>query len=136
MIHSVKLVNFARILITAKKIFMGVKKPLTDLDYQFIKELEDLLYERKNEMPQGSYTTTMFTKGLDKIAQKVGEEAVETVIASKNKGSKGKKETIAEAADLLFHLMLLLAEKDIPMHKIIKTLRKRHNKGNHKHIGE
>ena len=115
---------------------MGVKKPLTDLDYQFIKELEDLLYDRKDEMPQGSYTTTMFKKGLDKIAQKVGEEAVETVIASKNKGSKGKKETIAEAADLLFHLMLLLAEKGIPMHKVIKTLRKRHNKGNHKHIGE
>lgn len=115
---------------------MGVKKQMTDLDLEFLKELEDLLYERKDEMPEGSYTTHMFNKGLDKIAQKVGEEAVETVIASKNKGSKGKKETIAEAADLLFHLMLLLAQKGIPMHKVIKTLRKRHNKGNHKHIGE
>ncbi len=112
---------------------MGVKKQLTEKDLAFIIELEDLLYDRKNEMPKGSYTTSMFKKGVDKIAQKVGEEAVETVIASKN---KGKKETIAEAADLLFHLMLLLAEKEIPLHKVVKTLRKRHDKGNHKHIGE
>ncbi len=112
---------------------MGVKKPLTDKDLEFFRELEDLLYERKDEMPKGSYTTTMFRKGLDKIAQKVGEEAVETVIASKN---KGKKETIEEASDLLFHLMLLLAQKQIPFHKVVKTLRKRHEKGNHKHIGE
>lgn len=112
---------------------MGVKKQLTEKDVEFLKELEDLLYERKDEMPDGSYTSKMYKKGIDKIAQKVGEEAVETVIASKN---KGKKETIAEAADLLFHLMLLLAEKEIPMHKVIKVLRKRHDKGNHKHIGE
>ncbi len=112
---------------------MGINKPLTDKDLEFLRELEDLLYERKDEMPKGSYTTTMFRKGLDKIAQKVGEEAVETVIASKN---KGKKETIEEASDLLFHLMLLLAQKQIPLHKVVKTLRKRHEKGNHKHIGE
>lgn len=112
---------------------MGVKQSLSKKDYKFLKELEELLYERKNEMPKGSYTTSMYKKGLDKIAQKVGEEAVETVIASKNSGDK---ETIAEAADLLFHLMLLLAEKDIPLHKVVKLLRKRHDKGNHKHIGE
>lgn len=108
-------------------------KSLTNKDLEFIKELENLLYQRKEEMPKGSYTTSMYKKGLDKIAQKVGEEAVETVIASKNKRDK---ETINEAADLLFHLMLLLAEKEIPMHKVIKELRRRHDKGNHKHIGE
>ena len=108
-------------------------KSLTNKDLEFIKELENLLYQRKEEMPKGSYTTSMYKKGLDKIAQKVGEEAVETVIASKNKSDK---ETINEAADLLFHLMLLLAEKEIPMHKVIKELRRRHDKGNHKHIGE
>lgn len=112
---------------------MGVNKPLTKKDLQFIRDLEALLYTRKDEMPRGSYTTAMYKKGLDKIAQKVGEEAVETVIASKN---RGQKETIEEAADLLFHLMLLLAEKNIPMHKVVKTLRRRHDKGNHKHIGE
>ncbi len=108
-------------------------KKLTKTDFKFLKELEELLYERKDTMPAGSYTTSMFKKGLDKIAQKVGEEAVETVIASKNDNDK---ETIAESADLLFHLMLLLAEKQIPLHDVVKTLRKRHDKGNHKHIGE
>lgn len=112
---------------------MGVDKKITKKDYKFLIELEDLLYERKDDMPKGSYTTSMYKKGLDKIAQKVGEEAVETVIASKNDDDS---ETIAESADLLFHLMLLLAEKNIPLHKVIKTLRKRHDKGNHKHIGE
>lgn len=108
-------------------------KTLTQKDFEFLIELEELLYDRKAEMPEGSYTTSMYKKGLDKIAQKVGEEAVETVIASKN--SKNK-EVVGEAADLLFHLMLLLAEKEIPLHKVIKRLRKRHNKGTHKHIGE
>jgi|TARA_R100001015_G_C4478645_1_gene59851 phosphoribosyl-ATP pyrophosphohydrolase/phosphoribosyl-AMP cyclohydrolase len=108
-------------------------KTLTQKDYEFLIELEELLYDRKNEMPSGSYTTSMYKKGIDKIAQKVGEEAVETVIASKNKKNK---ETINEAADLIFHLMLLLAEKEIPLHKVIKKLRKRHDHGSHKHIGE
>ena len=108
-------------------------KTITQKDYEFLIELEELIYDRKDEMPDGSYTTSMFKKGIDKIAQKVGEEAVETVIASKN--SKNK-ETVNEAADLIFHLMLLLAEKEIPLHKVIKKLRKRHSKGTHKHIGE
>src|SRR5690554_2705747 len=108
-------------------------KKLTKKDFKFLQELEELLYERKNTMPSGSYTTSMFEKGLDKIAQKVGEEAVETVIASKNDDDK---ETIAESADLVFHLMLLLADKQIPFHEVINVLRKRHDKGNHKHIGE
>ena len=112
---------------------MSVKKQLTEKDLEFLPQLESLLYDRKANMPTGSYTSTMFKKGLDKIAQKVGEEAVETVIAAKNKSDK---ETINESADLLFHLLLLLVEKDIPLHQVIKTLRKRHNMGNHKHIGE
>ncbi|HKK24327.1 MAG TPA: phosphoribosyl-ATP diphosphatase [Gracilimonas sp.] len=108
-------------------------KTITQKDFEFLIELEELIYDRKEEMPDGSYTTSMFKKGIDKIAQKVGEEAVETVIASKNKKDK---ETINESADLIFHLMLLLAEKEIPLHKVIKKLRKRHSKGDHKHIGE
>lgn len=112
---------------------MADKKNLTQKDFEFLIELEELLYDRKTKMPEGSYTTSMYKKGLDKIAQKVGEEAVETVIASKN---EKKSETVGEAADLIFHLMLLLAEKEIPLHDVIKKLRKRHSKGNHKHIGE
>ena len=67
---------------------MTTPKKLTNKDLVFLRELEALIYDRKNKMPKGSYTTTMFKKGLDKIAQKVGEEAIETVIASKNKGIK------------------------------------------------
>lgn len=101
-------------------------KTITEKDFEFLIELEELIYGRKNELPEGSYTTSMFKKGIDKIAQKVGEEAVETVIASKNDDDS---ETINEAADLIFHLMLLLAEKEIPLHRVIQTLRKRHEKG-------
>lgn len=99
----------------------------------FLNDLESLIYHRKKEMPEDSYTTYLFDKGIDKIAQKVGEEAVETVIESKN--SKNKK-LVGEAADLLFHLMVLLAEKDISIKDVVKKLKKRHNKGNHKHLGE
>lgn len=112
---------------------MAKTKLLTQKDYAFLKELEELLYTRKEEMPDGSYTTKMYNKGIDKIAQKLGEEAVETVIASKN---EKHKKTVGEAADLLFHLMLLLAEKEIPLHDVIKKLRKRHEMGDHKHLGE
>lgn len=97
----------------------------------FLNDLEQLIISRKKEMPEGSYTTSLFEKGVDKIAQKVGEEAVETVIEAKN----GKKKFVAEVADLLFHLMVLLVEKDIRLKKVVKKLKKRHKKGNHKHLG-
>jgi phosphoribosyl-ATP pyrophosphohydrolase/phosphoribosyl-AMP cyclohydrolase len=97
----------------------------------FLNELEALIKSRKKEMPEDSYTTYLFSKGTDKIAQKVGEEAVETVISSKN---KNKKDFIGEAADLIFHLMVLLTDKDISLKKVVKKLKKRHKKGNHKHL--
>ncbi len=99
----------------------------------FLVDLEELIQSRREELPEDSYTTYLFNKGIDKIAQKVGEEAVETVIESKN--SK-KKKLVGEAADLLFHLMVLLVERDISMKKVVKRLKKRHKKGNHKHLGE
>jgi phosphoribosyl-ATP pyrophosphohydrolase/phosphoribosyl-AMP cyclohydrolase len=89
----------------------------------FLAHLEAFLQERKRSMPEGSYTSKMFAKGLDKIAQKVGEEAVETVIAAKNDDDK---EFIYEASDLLFHLTLLLVEKDIPFNALIEELKRRH----------
>jgi len=104
-------------------------KPKNKLD--FLNELEELIISRKKERPKDSYTTYLFNKGLDKITQKVGEEAVETVIESKN---KNKKKFIGEVADLIFHLMVLLVEKGVSLKKIIKRLRKRHQKGNHKHL--
>lgn len=100
-------------------------------ELEFLNALEALIKQRKQEMPKGSYTTSLFKKGLDKIAQKVGEEAVETVIEAKN--SNTKKFT-GEVADLIFHLLVLLREKDIELEKIIKVLKKRHKKGMHKHL--
>ncbi len=90
---------------------------------EFLFKLESLLAERKEKMPEGSYTTSLFKKGIDKISQKVGEEAVETVIASKN---DNKEEFIYEASDLLFHLMVLLTEKGYSLQELIDELEKRH----------
>lgn len=99
----------------------------------FLTELEDLIRDRKKKLPEDSYTTYLFSKGIDKITQKVGEEAIETVIEAKN--SK-KKKFVGEVADLIFHLMVLLAEKEVSLKKVVKRLKKRHKKGNHKHLGE
>lgn len=101
--------------------------------YAFLKDLENLVKDRKKELPENSYTTYLFNKGIDKIAQKVGEEAIETVIEAKN---NKKKDFVGEVADLLFHLMVLLVEKGVSLKKVVKKLQKRHNKGNHKHIGK
>jgi phosphoribosyl-AMP cyclohydrolase / phosphoribosyl-ATP pyrophosphohydrolase len=101
----------------------GSAGPKPETGAPFLAYLEAFLRERKRTMPEGSYTSNMFAKGLDKIAQKVGEEAVETVIAAKN---DDEKEFIYEASDLLFHLTLLLVEKEIPFEALIDELRRRH----------
>lgn len=99
------------------------ESPTSDL--HFLLDLEEILRSRKREMPKGSYSTRLFKKGIDKIAQKLGEEAVETIIASKNKGTD---HTINEAADLLYHLLVLLVEKEIPLEKVIKEMKIRSKK--------
>lgn len=88
----------------------------------FLTELQDLLEDRKKTLPEGSYTSTMFRKGLDKLAQKVGEEAVETVIAAKN----NNEELLYESSDLLFHLMMLLTEKGMRLEDLSAELKRRH----------
>jgi phosphoribosyl-ATP pyrophosphohydrolase/phosphoribosyl-AMP cyclohydrolase len=90
----------------------------------FLPALQSLLDERKRTMPEGSYTSKLFKKGLDKIAQKVGEEAVETVIAAKN----DNEELLYEASDLLFHLMVLLTERGMRIEDLAKELQGRHKK--------
>lgn len=90
---------------------------------EFLDELEKLLYDRKKNLPEKSYTSSMFKKGLDRIAQKVGEEGVETVIAAKNDDESA---FIYEASDLVFHLILLLVEKNIPFQKLVEELERRH----------
>lgn len=94
-------------------------------EIEFLYDLERLLISRKAELPKGSYTSKLFKKGIDKIAQKVGEEAVETIIASKN---KKQSETVGESADLIFHLLVLLVEKDIPLDTVIQEMMVRSKK--------
>lgn len=87
----------------------------------------DLLYKlllgRKSQMPEGSYTTYLFSKGIDKILKKVGEECTEVIIAAKD---NDKKETVYEVADLAYHVMVMMVEQGISVNDIRKELASRH----------
>ncbi len=97
----------------------GVEKE----NYNFLKYLDELIKDRKQKLPENSYTTQLFKQGENRIIQKVGEEAVETVIAAKN---NDLKEIINESADLLFHLLVMLNEKNISLNEVISELEFRH----------
>ena len=89
----------------------------------FIRELEKVIQGRYAEMPEGSYTTSLFRKGTPRMAQKVGEEAVETVIEA----MKGDKERlIYEASDLIYHLLVLLTSQGLGIEDLEKELQSRH----------
>ena len=90
---------------------------------EFINQLVETIATRKKLDPKDSYVAEMFGKGLDKIAQKVGEEAVETVIAAKNNDDA---EFIYESADLFFHLLMLCESRGIPFERVLEELKKRH----------
>ena len=85
--------------------------------------LYDLLMDRKATLPEGSYTTYLFQKGLDKILKKVGEESTEVIIAGK---AEDKAETIYEIADLTYHVLVLMAQMGISVEEIKKELASRH----------
>ena len=93
---------------------------LQDFSYE---ELMELIRGRKTEKKEGSYTTYLFEKGMDKILKKVGEECTEVIIAAK---SDDKKETIYEIADLCYHTMVLMIEMGISLEDIHKELASRH----------
>ena len=95
----------------------------TEYNQNFIFELENIITDRYENPVEGSYINKMRAKGLNKIAQKVGEEGVETVIAAL---AETEEEFIGEASDLLFHLMFLLKEKGLSIQDIAKNLEKRH----------
>jgi len=95
----------------------------TDFNQNFIFELENIINDRYENPVEGSYINKMRIKGLNKIAQKVGEEGVETVIAAL---AESEEEFIGEASDLLFHLLFLLKEKGLSIQDIAKNLEKRH----------
>ena len=86
-----------------------------DMAQQTLNELYEIIKNRKAQPKEGSYTNYLFDKGLDKILKKVGEEATEVVIAAKN---EDPQELIYETADVLYHLLVLLAEKNIPYEAI------------------
>ena len=90
----------------------------------FLSELQSFIDKRKQEMPEGSYTTSLFSKGVNKIAQKVGEEALETVIEATN-GTDDH--LVYEASDLLYHLIVLLTEKGLRIENVAEELHKRHD---------
>jgi phosphoribosyl-ATP pyrophosphohydrolase/phosphoribosyl-AMP cyclohydrolase len=90
----------------------------------FLTELQDFINKRKQEMPEGSYTTKLFTEGINKIAQKVGEEALETVIEAVN-GTNDH--LVYEASDLLYHLLVMLADKGLRIEDVAAELQKRHD---------
>ncbi|MBV5311885.1 MAG: bifunctional phosphoribosyl-AMP cyclohydrolase/phosphoribosyl-ATP diphosphatase HisIE [Prolixibacteraceae bacterium] len=92
-------------------------------DIQFIEYLQDFIDQRKQEMPEGSYTTSLFQKGTRKIAQKVGEEAVETIIGAM---ADDDENFIYEGADLLYHLIVLLSHKGYRIEDLARELKKRH----------
>jgi phosphoribosyl-ATP pyrophosphohydrolase/phosphoribosyl-AMP cyclohydrolase len=104
--------------------FDGKTEPVSAGDeFAFLQVLEATVAERFKKKPRGSYVAGLIAAGPDRMAQKVGEEAVETVIASKN---KDKALLESEAADLLFHLMVLLQAKGSSLSRVARTLRVRH----------
>ena len=92
-------------------------------DVMFLKYLQSFIERRRMEMPEGSYTTSLFQKGVNRMAQKVGEEAVETVIEATN-GTEDR--LVYEAADLIYHLMVLLTSKGLRIEDLARELKKRH----------
>ncbi|HCE57882.1 MAG TPA: bifunctional phosphoribosyl-AMP cyclohydrolase/phosphoribosyl-ATP diphosphatase [Prolixibacteraceae bacterium] len=90
---------------------------------QFLSFLQNVIDQRKRDMPEGSYTTSLFTKGTRKITQKVGEEAVETIIGAM---ANDDENFIYESADLIYHLMVLLTHKGFRIEDIAAELEKRH----------
>lgn len=94
-----------------------------DKGVQFLSFLQDLIEKRKLEMPEGSYTTSLFAKGTRKITQKVGEEAVETIIGAM---ANDDENFLYESADLVYHLMVLLTHKGFRIEDIATELAKRH----------
>jgi phosphoribosyl-AMP cyclohydrolase / phosphoribosyl-ATP pyrophosphohydrolase len=92
-------------------------------DIMFLKQLQDFIDKRRQEMPEGSYTTSLFNKGIRKITQKVGEEAIETVIGAM---ANDDENFLYEGSDLIYHLIVLLTYKGYRIEDLARELKKRH----------
>lgn len=93
------------------------------LPYSILQQLEQVIADREQNRPEGAYTTYLFEKGVDKILKKVGEEAAEVIIAAKNRDTE---ELQWEAADLLYHLLVLLREQGLALDDVLSVLARRH----------
>ncbi len=102
---------------------LNLEKEDKPLPFELFHKLYEKIQERKNANPENSYVAKLFEKGSDKIIQKVGEEAIETVIALKN---KNKEEIVYETADLLFHLLVALVDSGVKLEDIQEELLKRY----------
>ncbi|MDP9727636.1 bifunctional phosphoribosyl-AMP cyclohydrolase/phosphoribosyl-ATP diphosphatase HisIE [Alicyclobacillus tolerans] len=95
-------------------------------DFTLLADLWDTVISRQSEMPAGSYTTYLFTQGMDKIAKKVGEEAVEVALAAKSSDAvRQREEVAAESADLLYHLLVLWSASGVSPADVMAVLRSR-----------
>lgn len=101
-----------------------------DVDHEIrggvLRELYEVIKTRQRERPEGSYTSYLFDKGLDKILKKVGEESAETIIAAKN---DDPKQLVAEVADLLYHLLVMLVARDVNLDDVREELAQRRQSG-------
>jgi phosphoribosyl-ATP pyrophosphohydrolase/phosphoribosyl-AMP cyclohydrolase len=96
----------------------------------FLSELQRFIEKRKEEMPEGSYTTSLFKDGCHRMAQKVGEEALESVIEAV---ANNNDRLVYEASDMLYHLIVLLTSKGLSIEDLAKELQERHDPNWHKH---
>ncbi|GGC82523.1 histidine biosynthesis bifunctional protein HisIE [Thalassobacillus devorans] len=99
------------------------KASLSENRYEILDQLQQVLADRKATNPEGSYTSKLFQEGVDRIAKKIGEEAGEVIIAAKNNDAE---ELSLESADLLFHLLVLLTDRDVSFDKVLGVLEERH----------
>lgn len=91
----------------------------------FLARLESVVAQRATEKPEDSYTARLLAKGINKVAQKVGEEGVEAALAGAN---ESEQKLVEESADLLFHLLVLLRARGIPLNRVVRELEDRHRK--------
>ena len=96
---------------------------MSNSDLEFLATLENLITERRASPSANSYTSELFAAGTQRIAQKVGEEAVEVALAS---CYKDRDDTVGEAADLIYHLLVLLANQEITLADVVNKLQSRH----------
>ena len=96
----------------------------------FLSELQRFIEKRHEKMPEGSYTTSLFKSGCGRMAQKVGEEAIESVIEAM---ANNNERLIYEASDMIYHLIVLLTSKGLKIEDLAQELQKRHDPNWHKH---